>query len=145
MTAYSFQVTIDSQEPHVLADWWAATLGWSVEPQDEEFIRRMITEGLATDDDTAVHRGRIVWKDGAAMTHPDGTDRAPRVYFQLVPEGKIVKNRMHFDVRLGDDDLETVVEKLKSAGATFLYEGRQGPHKWITFHDPEGNEFCVSN
>jgi hypothetical protein len=28
-------------------------------------------------------------------------------------------------------------------GATRLWDGRQGPHRWITLADPEGNEFCV--
>ena len=39
--AFDFQVTIDSSAPHELADWWAETLGWQVEQQDESFIRRM--------------------------------------------------------------------------------------------------------
>ena len=30
--AYDFQVTVDAARPHVLADWWAETLGWDVEP-----------------------------------------------------------------------------------------------------------------
>lgn len=36
---YTFQVTIDAAQPHVLADWWAQALGWTVEPQDADFIR----------------------------------------------------------------------------------------------------------
>jgi hypothetical protein len=47
--------TQDSSDPHTLADRWAQTLGWEVEPSDEEFIRRMIKEGYASEDDTAVH------------------------------------------------------------------------------------------
>lgn len=140
--AYDFQVTQDSTNPHPLADWWAETLGWEVEPTDEAFIRRMVTEGYATDDDTIVHNGVLVWKPGSAITHPDG--RGPRVLFQLVPEAKTVKNRMHLDVRVGDDDVEAVVEKLTARGARFLHRGQQGPHTWVTLADPEGNEFCVS-
>jgi hypothetical protein len=30
--AYDFQVTVDATDPHTLADWWAETLGWVVEP-----------------------------------------------------------------------------------------------------------------
>lgn len=62
--------------------------------------------------------------------------------FQLVPEGKAVKNRMHFDVRVGDRR-EEVAAELVAAGATILHRGRQGPSIWITMTDPEGNEFCV--
>jgi hypothetical protein len=142
--AYEFQVTQDSADPHTLAGWWAETLGWEVEPSDEAFIRRMIAEGYASDSDTKVHNGSLVWKEGAAIRHPDGLERAPRVLFQLVPEEKTVKNRMHLDVRVGADDVESVVGKLIARGATFLHHGRQGPHTWVTLADPEGNEFCVS-
>ena len=57
--ACEFQVTQDSAHPHGLADWWAA-----------------------------VHNGALVWKEVAAIRHPEGLQRAPRVLFQLVPEGK---------------------------------------------------------
>ncbi len=142
--AYEFQVTQDSADPHALADWWAETLGWEVEPSDEAFIRRMIDQGYASEDDTTIHRGVLVWKEGAAIRHPDGLQRGPRVLFQLVGEEKTVKNRMHLDVRVGTDDVEAVVGKLTARGARFLHNGRQGPHSWVTLADPEGNEFCVS-
>ncbi len=141
---YEFQVTLDSADPHVLADWWAETLGWVVEPSNEEFIRRMISEGYATDSDTTVHKGTLGWKDGAAIGHPEGHTRAPRFLFQLVPEEKTVKNRMHLDVRIGTEDVEATVSTLTARGAKFVHNGRQGPHAWVTMTDPEGNEFCVS-
>lgn len=143
--AYDFQVTIDCAEPHAMADWWATALGWEVEPTDEAFIRRMIAEGHGTDDDAVQHRGALVWKSGAAIRHPDGLQRAPRVLFQLVPEPKAGKNRVHLDLRIGEDgDVAATVERLTAAGARFVHEGRQGPHTWVTMADPEGNEFCVS-
>jgi hypothetical protein len=141
--AYEFQVTQDCTDPHPLADWWAETLGWEVEPSDEAFIRRMIAEGQATEADTMVHNGALVWKEGAAIRHPQRPPGSPRVLFQLVPEKKTVKNRMHLDVRLGADDVESVVGKLTARGARVLHRGRQGPHTWVTLADPEGNEFCV--
>lgn len=142
--AYLFQVTIDSAAPHTLADWWAETLGWAVEPSDQAFIREMVAAGHATEADTTTHRGVLVWREGAAIRHPGGADGAPRVYFQQVPEEKTLKNRVHLDVRVGADDVEAVVERLAGRGATVLYRGRQGPHQWITVADPEGNELCVS-
>ncbi|HEX4818077.1 MAG TPA: VOC family protein [Nonomuraea sp.] len=142
--AYDFQVVIDAHDPHTLADWWADALGWQVEPQDAAFIRRMIDEGHATDDDTTTHKGALVWKAGAAIRHPDGLERAPRVLFQLVPEAKTVKNRVHLDVRVGADRIESVVEELTAKGANVLYHGRQGPFSWITIADPEGNELCIT-
>jgi hypothetical protein len=142
--AYEFQVTVDSADPHALADWWAETLGWQVQPQDEAFIRRMISAGHAADGDTKLHNGALVWKDGAAICHPDGTQRAPRVLFQLVPEPKAVKNRVHLDVRIGADDLTSAVAGLIARGAKVLHNGQQGPYTWVTLADPQGNEFCVS-
>ena len=52
--ALDFQLVIDCAEPHTLADWWADALGWEVEDTDEDFIRRMVKEGFATDDDTVM-------------------------------------------------------------------------------------------
>ena len=81
--AYEFQVAVDCADPHTLADWWAETLGWQVEPQDEAFIRRMITAGYAADSDTRRHNGALVWKDGAAIHHPDGTQRIRNIAHEL--------------------------------------------------------------
>ena len=140
---HTFQVAIDCREPHVLADWWAETLGWEVEAQDETFIRSMIEQGHATDADTTTHRGNLVWRTGAALAPPPGLPGAPRILFQEVPEQKSVKNRVHLDLRLAGGDVESVRARLVERGATILHEGQQGPHHWVTLADPEGNEFCV--
>jgi hypothetical protein len=144
--AYDFQVVVDSARPHELAQWWAEALDWVVEPSDAAFIRRMISEGHASAEDTMTHNGELVWKDGAAIRHPDGPERGhrKRILFQLVPESKAVKNRMHLDVWVGEAHVEAEVARLTGSGATFLHRGRQGPHTWVTLADPEGNEFCVS-
>ena len=83
--AYEFQVAVDCADPHTLAGWWAETLGWQVEPSDEAFIRRMISAGYATANDTKVHNGALVWTEGAAICHPDGTQRAPSGFTKKVP------------------------------------------------------------
>ena len=142
--AYTFQVVVDSADPHVLADWWAETLDWQVEEQDEAFIRSMIEAGHAKDADTRSYRGRLVWREGAAI-HPaeEKSWRRPRILFQQVPDAKTVKNRLHLDLRLGEDDPAALRERLQERGATALHSGQQGPHTWVTMADPEGNEFCV--
>jgi hypothetical protein len=143
---YEFQVVVDSQQPHELADWWAETLGWVVEPQDEAFIKRMIAEGHASEEDTITRNGQLHWRDGAAIRHPGelaGGGTRPRVLFQLVPESKTVKNRLHLDLRPGGDNADELVARLTERGATVLHTGSQGPHVWRTLADPEGNEFCV--
>jgi hypothetical protein len=140
--SFDVQIVVDSAAPHALADWWAETLGWQVEAQDEAFIRRMVEQGAAGESDTTTHRGALVWKAGAAITSPE--PGRPRVLFQLVPEAKTVKNRLHLDVRVGDEARETTVARLVERGARELWRGAQGPFTWVTLADPEGNEFCLA-
>lgn len=143
----NIQVVVDCTNPHDLADWWAETLGWAVEPQDEGFIRSMIEQGYATDAETLTHNGRLVWRTGAAIRPAEEIEaKAPerRVLFQTVPEQKTVKNRVHWDVRLDGRDKDEVRAELEARGATFLWTANEGPHSWHTMADPEGNEFCIS-
>jgi hypothetical protein len=139
--AHDVQIAVDCARPHQLADWWAEALGWQVEPQDEAFIRRMIAAGHAREDDTAHHRGGLVWASAAAMRSPD--PGRPRVLFQRVPEDKAGKNRLHLDVRVGAEAREPEVARLVGMGASELWRASQGPQEWVTLADPEGNEFCV--
>jgi Glyoxalase-like domain len=143
--ALDFQIVIDCADPHGLADWWADTLGWEVEPTDESFIRKMLDEGHAVEDETTTHDGRLVWKTGAAINHPGGRESGrPRILFQLVPEPKTVKNRVHIDLRPIRPDAEDQIAGLVAKGATVLGTGSEGPMaKWTVLADPEGNEFCV--
>ena len=59
-----------------------------------------------------------------------------------MPEGKTAKNRMHLD--LDCDDLAGGRSQLESLGATFVHEKDEFGVNWMTFRDPEGNEFCVA-
>jgi hypothetical protein len=62
-----------------------------------------------------------------------------------VPEGKTVKNRVHLDFHVGDEASRgEAVERLLALGAARLWDGQQGPNKWVTMADPEGNELCVA-
>jgi hypothetical protein len=126
--AYDVQVVVDAADPHAQADWWAETLGWQVEPSDPAFIRRMIAEGYATEGDTTTHHGQLVWKEGAAITAPDGAAGGrPRLLFQLVPEAKAGKNRLHLDVRVGQDQAEAELARLTSRGCHLPAPGEPGP------------------
>jgi hypothetical protein len=153
------QVVIDAESPHDLADWWAATLAWEVEPQDESFIRSMIEQGYATEADTVTHNGALVWATATAVrppadateetagtteTRPASAHSRPRLLFQQVPEPKVSKNRLHLDLRPSPEaDLAAVHADLLARGAREVGEGQQGPHRWVTYADPEGNEFCI--
>jgi hypothetical protein len=71
----------------------------------------------------------------AAITTSDGI----RLLFHQVPEGKIVKNRVHLDLATNDFEAET--HRLINLGALQLNDIEQGGNRWRTFADPEGNEF----
>ena len=69
--------------------------------------------------------------------------------FIRVPEGKIVKNRVHLGCDAGAlDGLDAEVERLVGLGATVAWEEEFSPaiavrHRNVIFRDPEGNEFCL--
>ena len=141
------QITLDCADPHVLAEWWSATIGWPVEPTDQDFIRSMVDAGHATEADTRIYNGKLVWATGAAISVPNAPDgaRCRRFLFEAVPEARSVKNRMHLDVRVTPDtDLDTARDALLARGATFLHEASKPAHRWYTMADPEGNEFCIT-
>ena len=140
--SFDIQIAIDCAAPHDLADWWAEALGWQVEPQDESFIRRMVETGAAAESDTTTHKGALVWRAGAGVNSPD--PGRPRLLFQVVPEPKSGKNRLHLDIRVGAERREAEIARLLSLGATELWRAAQGPFEWATLADPEGNEFCVT-
>ena len=88
----------------------------------------------------------------SASQDPHGV--GPRLFFQQVPEGKTVKNRLHLDVRAapglqGDERmaaLEAECERLVGLGATRLERFEPAPPMsagHIIMQDPEGNEFCL--
>jgi hypothetical protein len=72
------------------------------------------------------------------------TDGRTRLLFIEAPEGKQVKNRIHFDLRPIDATREEEVSRLIGLGATEVADHRRSDGSgWVTLADPEGNEFCV--
>ena len=68
-------------------------------------------------------------------------DRKVTVWFQKVPESKVVKNRVHLDLAV--QDLEATSARILAMGGSRLADQTWGEHRWTTFADPEGNEFDV--
>ncbi|OYV60674.1 MAG: hypothetical protein B7Z69_03320 [Actinobacteria bacterium 21-73-9] len=102
-----------------------------------------LLEGGSLDASDVVEvEGRRAFRDGAGAFDPAGT--RPRLYFQLVPEVKAAKNRLHLDVRTLTKDLEAEVERVASLGASLVEFNHQGAHRWAVMRDPEGNEFCLT-
>ena len=141
----SFQVTFDSDDPDRLARFWAVVLGYRLPDPPDGFPtwEDLLRERCVPEDQ---------WNSASALEDPAGV--GPRIYFQRVPEGKVVKNRVHLDVNAGGGpgtpledrrrNVDAEVERLVAAGATVLHAGevRNGEY-WVVMQDPEGNEFCL--
>jgi predicted enzyme related to lactoylglutathione lyase len=68
---------------------------------------------------------------------------SPVVSFHRVPEAKVVKNRLHFDVAVDDvEDATTRIEELGGARLPSDDFSEYGFH-WRVMTDPESNEFCL--
>jgi predicted enzyme related to lactoylglutathione lyase len=108
-------LTIDANDPQAEGRWWAELLDWEWEADD----------------------------DGDVVVTPRGGQHATPMLFQKVPEGKVVKNRLHWDLRPDDQDAE--VERALSIGATRVDLGQSGDDRvtWVVLADPEGNELCI--
>ena len=78
--------------------------------------------------------------DGVLLVDP--SKRTRRVYFQTVPEPKVVKNRVHLDLRPATTMSEEVA-RLGDLGAAQIRYVDEGHGSWTVMGDPEGNEFCV--
>ena len=63
------------------------------------------------------------------------------VSLQKVPEPRVGKNRLHFD--LYTTDREGEVERLLSLGATRQERYAEAGEDFVVLEDPEGNLFCV--
>jgi len=65
-----------------------------------------------------------------------------RIAFQRVPEGKVVKNRLHLDVEV--EDIAAATEQAEALGATRVGEiHADTAGSFQVLRDPEGNEWCV--
>jgi hypothetical protein len=139
MTTAPLQITFDCVDCHALARFWASTLGYEIEDH-HDLVQQMLDTGQATRNDVVEHDGRWAWREAAACRAADGT----RLLFQVVPEPKTAKNRMHLDVHVPEGTRDAEVQRLIGMGAVHLHDGQQGPFTWVTLADPEGNEFCVA-
>src|SRR5215207_11348461 len=84
------QVTFDCAEPERVARFWCEVLGYVVPPPPE---------GFSTWED--FDRALPPEHQGSAFACIDPSGVGPRLFFQRVPEDKVVKNRVHLDVRVG--------------------------------------------
>jgi hypothetical protein len=141
-TIKKFQVTFDCAEPERVARFWCEVLGYVAPPPPEGFVTWDDFNGSLPSED------RGSW---FACSDPSGA--GPRLYFQRVPEGKVVKNRLHLDVRVGTGlvgeerlaVLEAECARLVALGAVRveLQLADEENESIIVMQDVEGNEFCL--
>jgi hypothetical protein len=139
-----WQLTIDANDPALLARFWAHALGYQPRPPAEpqttwhRHYRARLGDEVAFED---------------RLFDPAGLQ--PPIWFQPVPEAKAGKNRLHLDLYpAGRDDalplerrieiVESKVAELVGLGASVARRTRDDSSYYVVMHDPEGNEFCVS-
>jgi hypothetical protein len=105
------ELCIDAADIHTLGQWWSTVLGWPMKVDDDGDVQ---------------------------VSPPDGN--GPLLLFRAVPDGKVVKNRLHVDFTADDQAAE--VERVIGLGASRVDIG-QGDPSWVVLADPEGNEFCI--
>jgi hypothetical protein len=134
------QVTIDAQDPHRLAKWWADLLGYEVE-DGHDFVQSLLDDGTITAAEVVRVDGRLAFAGAAAASDPE--ELGPRLHFQREYAPKAVKNRVHLDVPVEPTQLESEVERLQTLGAQLVTFKSRNDDRWANMLDPEGNEFCL--
>ena len=114
MGAVLREIIIDCNEPRRVAEFWAQTLGWAIQDNDD-----------------------VLWMSESGAPYPDLL-----LVFVPVKEKKAIKNRVHLDVSPVGCDRDEEVARLVAIGARPVDVG-QGEVPWVVLADPEGNEFCV--
>ena len=146
--AVRFQLVIDCANPDLLARFWAAALGYEL---------ALPPAGFATWND--YYRDLGVPEEELA----DGADRisdphghGPSIWFQAVPDTKIVKNRLHVDIHASGkrtDPIETRKHRVDAEGRRLADMGATTvgvlqedgvDHYAVAMKDPEGNEFDIN-
>jgi hypothetical protein len=143
-----YQLVVDCADPELLARFWAAALGYELEPPPA---------GFATWDDWRRDIGLPEEELGLgadSIIDPDGG--GPRIWFHAVPDGKTVKNRLHLDIHASGgralpietrrQRVDAEARRLADLGATVTGalsdEGLD--HYAVGMKDPEGNEFDIN-
>src|SRR3954468_9592385 len=137
-----FQITFDCAEPERVARFWCEVLGYVIPPAPDG----------SADWDT-FDRARPPEKQGSAWACTDPSGVRPRLLFLRVPESKVVKNRVHLDVRVGTGlvgeervaALEAECARLVPLGAVRLHllPADGVDESCLVMQDVEGNEFCL--
>ncbi|WP_167133008.1 VOC family protein [Paramicrobacterium chengjingii] len=143
-----FQMVVDCTDPELLARFWAEALHYTLEPAPE---------GFATWDDYWRRVGVPEDELGIGFDSiVDPAGQGPRIWFQIVPEKKSLKNRLHLDINASGgrsiplptrkQRVDDEAERLTKLGGTVIrvLETEGLDHYAIAMRDPEGNEFDIN-
>lgn len=120
-------IVVDCAHHASLARFWAAALdGYDVAPYDDAEHVRLRAEGIDDPED-----------DPTVLV--EANDGHPRLWFQLVPEAKVVKNRVHLDLA----PRTSMGNWLGSSTSAPRWRPGQTVDGLVVLQDPEGNEFCL--
>jgi Glyoxalase-like domain len=146
--AVSYQLVIDCTSPEPLAHFWAEALHYVIAPPPPGFDSWDAFYGSIGVPEDQLGTGSDIIED------PNG--EGPRIWFQIVPEKKSIKNRIHIDVNASGgrgspldtrrERVEAEAARLVSLGATRLHTNvEEGlDHYAVALTDPEGNEFDIN-
>lgn len=145
------QLTFDCSDADRQVAFWALALGYVVEPPPGGFTDWFAywrSQGVPEDELDGDGSGND------SIIDPNGV--GPRVWFQIVPEGKTAKNRLHLDLSvsggrstpkaLRQERIRAKADELIAAGAELVseLEVEGSDYYGMTLLDPEGNEFCIN-
>ena len=122
-----YTVVVDCRDVRSQAAWWAKALDWkTIYDTDRECVN---IPG---------------WVDEETMRATPWERIGPGMVFVPVPEGKTLKNRLHFDFAPHtSQDRDAEIARLEALGATRVNIGQPDDADFTVLADPEGNEFCV--
>jgi len=144
----TIQLTIDCAEPDRLARFWALALDYVPEEPPGGFpswVEYWRSRGVSENE--------LGGEGYDSIVDPSGV--GPRIWFQPVPEPKLVKNRVHLDLMVSggggvplaarQSRVNAEVARLEAAGATRVgvVPTTAREHYGVAMLDPEGNEFDV--
>lgn len=145
---YDIHMVFDCLDPHRVATFWLAALeGYDFPGSRDDGMPGSPPEGFDTWETWADSIGIPEDQRNNARTIVDIEGSRPDIHFLRVPEGKVVKNRVHLDIKasagLPASEVEarqdSEAKRLVDLGAT-IAERVEGH---LILRDPEGNEFCV--
>jgi hypothetical protein len=134
------QIAIDCADTDALAIFWAEVLNYRLAQPPQGFASwPEFSRAVAVD--PGEQWSRLVDPDAAG----------PDLLFHRVPESKIVKNRIHFDIRLAPGAplagrrtlVDAEANRLKGLGAVHVRTDEDEADYYAVMQDPEGNEFCI--